>query len=371
MIAKTGVNAAAAAGRVLVVDDDEMSRRLLCDILSMRGYTVFDAADGEAALSEVAASQPDVILLDVMMPRLDGMEVCRRLKADALTAPIPVLLVTALHERADRLKGVASGANDFITKPIDTEEVLLRVRNALCLKRLYDERNALLRLREELSDMIVHDLRNPLLGIMLSALRIEALDVPPPARALARTIRSQVDLADRFVTDLLEVSRMEHAGFTLNRTRVDLTERARTAALSLLPHAEAKRIRIRIEVPEAPCLVDADEGLLVRLIDNLLSNAVKFSPENSEVQLRVCPADGKQPVCRIHVQDDGPGVPVGFREAIFDKFACVKMKAFAARQTGLGLTFCRMVAEAHGGRIYVEERKPRGAVFTVELPPDP
>jgi two-component system cell cycle response regulator len=118
-------------GHVLVVDDEEKNRRLLRDILSSKGYQVTEAVDGEETLRRAREQEPDVILLDVMMPKLDGYDVCRELKADSVTAATPILLVTALKERADRLKGLEAGANDFISKPIDTEEVSLRVRNAL------------------------------------------------------------------------------------------------------------------------------------------------------------------------------------------------------------------------------------------------
>ncbi|MEI7902961.1 MAG: response regulator, partial [bacterium] len=142
---------------MLVVDDDEMSRRLLRDLLAAHGYRLSEAVDGEDAMRQIEANLPDLILLDVMLPKLDGIEICRGLKSNERTAPIPVLLVTALHDRSDRLRGIASGATDFITKPVDTAEVLLRVRNALRTKRLYDQSNALLRLKDSLSDMIVHD----------------------------------------------------------------------------------------------------------------------------------------------------------------------------------------------------------------------
>ena len=131
--------AAQTGGRIMVVDDEEKNRRLLADLLSTDGYTVQTAADGMEALQLVPGFKPETILLDVMMPQLDGVEVCRRLKTDPLTASIPILLVTALRERADRLKGIQAGANDFLTKPIDADEIRLRVKNAVFTKRLYDK----------------------------------------------------------------------------------------------------------------------------------------------------------------------------------------------------------------------------------------
>ena len=191
---------------MLVVDDDERSRRLLRDLLAVHGYQVVEAVDGEDALRQVAAAPPDAILLDVMMPKLDGIETCRRLQADERTAPIPVLLITALCDQADRLRGIASGATDFITKPVDTAEILLRVRNALRTKQLYDQRNLLLQLRNNLSDMIVHDIRNPLLAITLCARRLDTPDMPPAVARLAGTILEQAHFVERFATDLLTIT---------------------------------------------------------------------------------------------------------------------------------------------------------------------
>jgi CheY-like chemotaxis protein len=129
-------------GFVLVVDDEEQNRMLLCDTLEARGYEVAQAEDGEQALQKVAERPPDAILLDVMMPRMDGFEACRRLKSDGKTAPIPILMVTALSERKERMIGIAAGANDFLNKPIDIQDTTLRVRNAVYTKRLFDQLQA-------------------------------------------------------------------------------------------------------------------------------------------------------------------------------------------------------------------------------------
>ena len=357
-----------ADSRVLVVEDDEKSRRLLVDLLSVHGYPVTSAVDGEDALRQIDAEPPDVILLDVMMPKLDGFDTCRRLTSDERTAPIPVLLVTALRDRPDRLRGIASGATEFITKPFDTAEVLLRVRNALRTKQLYDERNKLLHLRQTLSDMIVHDIRNPLLAITLSASRIRTQDAPSAVSRLADTIMEQAELLERFVTDLLTVSKMEQGHLTLQHTPENLVELGRAVLRNNQELADTKHIRLEVVAYERACVAEVDKTLFSRLLDNLIVNAIKFSPSETQVTLRITQADAGGTMCRVQVEDEGPGVPLGYREAIFNKFEVMKMKDSDVPQTGLGLALCRMVAEAHGGRISVEPRQPRGSVFTVELP---
>ena len=125
--------------RSLVVDDERLNRMLLHSLLQGAGYQVAEAEDGESALQQIGANNPDVILLDVMMPGLDGYTVCRRIKEDPTTGHLPVLIVTALNDREARLQGIGAGANDFLSKPIDRQEVLLRVHNAVYAKRLFDE----------------------------------------------------------------------------------------------------------------------------------------------------------------------------------------------------------------------------------------
>ena len=144
-------------GRILVADDDEMNRRLFQRLLTAQGHEVFPAEDGQQALERAFADKPDVILLDVMMPKVNGFEVCRRLKAAPATAPIPILMITGSEEREVRIRGMAAGADDFLTKPIDQEELLLRVRNAVFRKHLFDElakKYAELRSMAELRDSL-------------------------------------------------------------------------------------------------------------------------------------------------------------------------------------------------------------------------
>lgn len=152
------------AGLVLVVDDEARNRRLLKDLLEAAGHRVIMAVDGVEALDAVAVTHPDVLLLDIMMPRLDGLEVCRRLKQAPATAHIPILLVTALTELDARVQGMEAGADDFISKPVDRLELMLRVRNAVRTKRLFDELQArydqlrqMQDLRDNLTQMLISD----------------------------------------------------------------------------------------------------------------------------------------------------------------------------------------------------------------------
>ena len=354
--------------RVLVVDDIPANLRLLEAKLRAEYFEVALAASGPEALALSAAWAPDIVLLDVMMPGMDGYEVCRRLKSQEATAHIPVVMVTALTDQAERVRGLEAGADDFISKPVDTDELLLRVRNAVRTKQLDDERLALLRRRETLANMIVHDIRNPLLAITLCAQGLLKKSRAPAVRHLADLIVDQTRQLDDFVGDLLNVARLERDDLPLRRTREDLVELGRIVLGNHRVVAEKKQIRLELEASPGACPAEVDRQLILRLLDNLIANAVKFSPEHARVTLTFTPAGADGTPRRIRVEDEGPGVPQDYRETIFEAYGVVQQPNAALPQTGLGLAFCRMAAEAHGGRISVQARQPRGSVFTVDLP---
>ena len=362
------------AARILVVDDEPRNVLLLQDLLESRGYTVWTAADGQQGLALAQDRSPDVVLLDVMMPRLNGFDVCRRLKADQRTAMIPVLLVTSLNAREDRLAGIGAGANDFITKPIDTGDLLLRVRNAVTTKRLHDEvTSQFLKLqeleaaRETLTHMIVHDLRSPLTGLQayLDLLRVavaagstgEVLEFARDAHALAEHLKEMV-------SQVLDVSRLESGDMPLSRRDTDLVELLPGAVASLGPPPSG--IAIVYEAAEQPFVVACDRDVVTRVVANLVGNAFKFAPRRGEVRIGLEASNG---VVRVTVTDNGPGVEPEHRKVIFEKFGQAPLgQAGKARSSGLGLTFCKLAVEAHGGKIGVDSRNGGGARFWIELP---
>ena len=355
---------------VLVVDDEPQNVLLLKDLLESRGYTVCTATDGEAGLTLALERVPDVVLLDVMMPRLNGFEVCRRLKAAQGTAMIPVLLVTALDAREDRLAGIDAGANDFITKPIDSGDLILRVRNAVTTKRLYDrvaqqfrQLQELEAMRDSVTHMIVHDLRSPLTGLQgyLDLLSM----VADGNREVAEYALEAHKIADRLkelVSQVLDVSRLESAQMPLSRTDIDLVQLLPTAVASLGPPPEG--ISIAYEISGEQVVVACDYDLISRVIINLVGNAFKFAGGNVRIGLR-----RNEDRVRLTITDDGPGVPEKFRQMIFEKFGQSPLgQSTAARSTGLGLTFCKLAVEAHQGEIGFDPAETRGACFWVELP---
>jgi two-component system, sensor histidine kinase and response regulator len=374
-MSETGVQVAnSSAGRILVVDDEPRNVLLLQDLLESRGYTVWTAADGEQGLALAQERSPDVVLLDVMLPRLSGFDACRRLKADQRTAMIPVLLVTSLDAREDRLEGIGAGANDFIIKPIDTGDLLLRVRNAVSTKRLHDEVTSQFRklqeleaARDTLTHMIVHDLRSPLTGLQgyLDLLRMgvaagssdEVLECARDAHAVAGHLKEMI-------SQVLDVSRLESGDMPLSLRDSDLMKLLSGAVASLGPPPDG--IDIVYEAAEQPVIVACDRDVVMRIVANLVGNAFKFAPRRSQVRIRL---EGSNGVVRVTVSDNGPGVDPEHRKVIFEKFGQAPLgRAGKARSTGLGLTFCKLAVEAHGGTIGVDSNDGGGARFWIELP---
>lgn len=366
--------ASAAGGRIMLADDDEKYRRLLTDLLSADGYTVQAAADGLEALRLVSGFKPETILLDVMMPQLDGVETCRRLKADPATASIPILLVTALHERADRLKGIQAGADDFLTKPIDREELRLRIRNAVFAKRLYDKvQDDYLRLqeletlRDNLTKMITHDLRAPLALVSgyLEMLQI-SLAADPAAKEtqyLASAMAGTHRLSD-MITTLLDVTKLEAQAWRPVKSEVDLNELIPESIKYIDGLGGGTPIAF-CPAPSAP-LVFCDRQLIERVVINLLSNAVKYAGSRGKVGIAL--AEDERRVL-VRVTDDGPGIPPEYHRKIFEKFGVAQLrKDSSLPSVGLGLAFCKLAVEAHGGEIGVASEPGRGSTFTFSIP---
>ncbi len=360
-------------GRVLVVDDQDTNRLLLRDMLEAQGHEVIEAVEGSEALQRVAETAPDVVLLDIGLPGMDGFEVCRRLKAEPATASIPVLLVTALSHRDHRLLGIGAGANDYITKPVDKSDLSLRVRNAIRMRQLYLEVEEQYRrleklelLRDSLVHMLVHDLRSPLAGIRayLDLLKLDG------AGKLDSELTESIDAARKvavemtdMVSDLLDVSRMEVGKMPLELAPADVGALAVDAVAAA---GAAPRVRIRVETTADTLRVVCDAGIIRRVIANLVGNAVKFTPVSGQITV-IVRGDGAE--VKVSVVDTGPGIPPEYHQKVFDKFGQVEAARHGAKHSsGLGLTFCKFAVEAHGGRIGLESAAGKGSTFWLVLP---
>jgi len=369
---------------ILCVDDIGANLELLESILVPRGYDVVGAASGNEALVKIRSQTIDLVLLDVMMPVMNGFEVCRQIKEDQQLRDIPVILITALTAKEDRIRGIEAGAEEFLSKPFDQTEALARIKMLLKVKELDDDRRSavaalqksndrlreLEALRDSLVDMVVHDLRNPLAAIASFAYLIESTDrerLSDKGRGYVRYIIKSTDVLAEMCSSMLDVSKMESGQMELKLADCDLGAIA-GEVVSRLEALKGER-QIALELPGQPVLVKGDAQLLSRLFQNLLGNALKFVPAaTGRIDVGLEALAGR---ARCTVRDNGPGIPPEHREKVFDKFWQGEARQQGIKySSGLGLTFCKMVVEAHGGRIGVESAPGAGSTFWFELPQD-
>jgi K+-sensing histidine kinase KdpD len=304
---------------------------------------------------------------------MDGLETCRQIRAMPGCELLPIIFLTAderpeTHADAFRAKG-----DDFLRKPVFPTELIVRIRSLMRLKRLQAEiqaeRDALIdsqKQKEQLFEFIVHDLKNPLATIQVGLdLLSDRGDNPPSLQLQLLRIRETAQGMGRMIQNILDIGRAEQLGLELRRSKIRMHE----WLPNLLQEVEYRAQRLNQSMSWS-CSSDmelhADQDLLRRVILNLLDNALKYSPSGSRTHLEACVVDG---CTLVKVADQGQGVPEHMREIIFNKFMRLEEEAARTRSSsGLGLTFCQVVAEAHGGRIWVEENQPKGSVFVVEIP---
>lgn len=357
---------------ILVVDDKPSNFEVIETLLDKQGFILHYAKSGVKALERLNAVQPDVILLDVMMPELDGVEVCRQIKSNPQWQHIPIIIVTALTSKQDLVACLEAGADDFLSKPVNRAELQARINSMLRIKQQYDrvqsllkEQQSLLQLREDMVNMIVHDLRNPLTSIIFETQLLKHPKLPPEKREeKAEKILLAGQKLNALINSILTMAKLESGKFVLERTEIDLGKICRSTVENFIPIAHQKNIDLLTEIPKKTGMINVDPPLFQRIIDNLLSNALKFSPPGSQVILKA-ESLGKNGA-KVQVLDSGPGVSESLRTSIFEKYE-VGTVMKNVTQTGLGLAFCKMVVEAHGGTISVTENYPQGAIFTIQI----
>jgi signal transduction histidine kinase len=359
---------------ILVVDDEFHAQDIMEGFLSPEGYELAFAASGAETLDCLRTRPPDVILLDVLLPDMDGFEVCRQIKAEADWQHIPVIIVTVLGGKVDLIRGFEAGADDFLHKPVNELELRARVRSMVRIKKQYDELKANLELREDLARMIMHDMRAPLNIIAGYSKLSQEVDIDTDQKTeFAQKIEDQARRLNSFLTDMLVVAKMEAGQLILNRSLVDINDLVNQIKTSHGVIAQSNGVRLEINLPANSREVSVDPNLFHRVLDNLVSNALKFSPAGSTVWVNIENLPGTyepqtdMSSIRVKVVDEGPGIPEDHRDRIFDKFEVAALQRRGVAQVGLGLAFCKMVIDAHGGWIRVDENQPEGSIFTVEI----
>jgi two-component system, sensor histidine kinase and response regulator len=365
---------------ILVIDDNEQNRALARATLELEDYEVVLAKNGEEGLRAFGERVPDCVLLDVRMPGMDGFETCRRMRNLPRGLDVPIIFLTASRDVDTFDRAQACGADDFVTKPVQPTEMVLRVQASMKVRRLdatnkeYFElvrrqRDDLMRLqlqKERLSSFVVHDLKNPVSSIdLLAQLLQRDKKLPADARETAGAIRLEVASMMRLILNLLDINKSEEGQLVGSLAPLDLRALATTVVEAAQVRAQAKEVELVHDVGAVDELT-ADRDLLRRVLENLLDNALRYAPKSSRISLDARVLEDE---IELRVADEGQGIPAELREGIFERFVQLDSGARTAPRTGrgLGLTFCRLAIEAQGGRIYVENGSP-GAVFCIRLP---
>jgi signal transduction histidine kinase len=363
--------------KVLIVDDDRLNTRILAAILKSEGYVLAEAGSGERALETYTQFRPHLVLLDVMLPGIDGFETCRQLKREFGEKCAPVIFITAKNQSDDIVEGLTAGGVDYLPKPFKPNEVLARIRVHLQNQLLAEQQQTLV---EQLSKanaaknkflgMAAHDLRNPLASIrgIAEFLRDGAVgSLTPDQRDLVQTIHAASHSMLDLVNELLDVATIEAGELKLRLESHQLDELVGKCVIQINREAAKKKTRVVFDRPAAVKL-RADGAKMKQVIDNLLSNAVKYSPPGSLVRTFV-ELDPLGRACSIAVRDEGPGIPHDERDRLFKDFSCLSIQPTGGeKSTGLGLAICRKIVEAHGGTIVAENLPGRGCEFRVTLP---
>ena len=332
------------------------------------------AASGKIALQAAAHSLPDLILLDIKMPEMDGLEVCAQLKAVPALHDIPVIFISALHETEDKLKAFHAGGVDYVTKPFQAEEVQARVHTHLELRRqkIQLQENLLKlqkleELRDNLTHMIVHDMRSPLMSLdgYLDMLQMfDQAGLSAKAKEYVAHARINANRVIHMADEMLTVSKLEEGNIELQLVACDLAEMLR----EVVGNYEIVRGRKSIQFVLHPghFTVSVDRELIGRVLQNLMDNAMKFSPDDGVIKVAITDQDK---LVRVEVADQGSGIPRGQQGLIFEKFKQLERQS-GRSGVGLGLAFCKLAVEAHGGRIGVESETGKGSTFWFTLQRD-
>ena len=369
-------------GIILVVDDTPENLGVLFNYLDRRGFTVLLVQNGENALKQAVHTQPDLILLDVMMPDLNGFDVCQRLKARATTRDIPVIFMTALSETVNKVKGFEVGGVDYITKPIYCEEVEARIKTHLMLRKLQQdlqqknmalaEKNAQLQAANASKDrffsIIAHDLRAPFIGLLSLTQAIAQEFESYPKKHLKSLLVNLSKTAETFYTlleNLLTWSRSQLGVIEFQPHILNIRESILRNLRIFESAAQEKGVRLIMSIEE-PIPIYADEKMLDTVFRNLFSNALKFTHPGGTVTIAAA-QDGQR--ATVTISDTGIGIGSAHLPKLFQIDTHYKREGTANEQgTGLGLILCKEFIEKNGGTIGVESEVGKGSTFTCTLP---
>ena len=377
-------------GRVFIIDDNPTNLDVLSDYLDSCGFHIMIAQNGKSALRRIKHAQPDIILLDVMMPEMDGYEVCQKLKENEATKGIPIIFMTALSESMNKVKAFSLGAVDYITKPFQQEEVFARLTTHLTIHELQhnleqkvvertqelEEANIKLQelntLKSHFLTSMSHELRTPLNSILgfadLVLLGVSG-NMDDQVRKDVQLIYNSGQHLLAIINDILDISKIEAGMIELVQESLDVSEIIDDVLAGVSLTIQDKPIELVVDIDSTMPNIFVDKTRLKQILFNLMNNAIAFTNEGS-ITIRVKRHTEETNMALITVQDTGVGIPKEKQALIFEQFQQVDMsKVREHGGVGLGLTIAQQLVDLHGGKIWVESEDGHGTTmrFTVPL----
>ena len=365
------------AGKIVIVDDNPENLRTLKALLDLQGYETFAAINGKLAIEAVKSVLPDLILLDIMMPEMNGYDVCKILKSDKKTKHIPILFISALDEAMDKVKAFECGGVDYISKPFQTEETLARVKTQISLSHTQNQlKLANIELQEHVSKLettnkeleafsysVSHDLQTPLRGIagfseILNDDYADTLD-ESGKHYLLRIKNSAIHMKN-LINDMLQLSKLSCDSFTTEK--INLSE----MVISILSHLESSDLERKVTTHIADNIMATGDARLTKIaLTNLLNNAWKFTSKSNDSYIEFGETNkNDKPV--FFVRDNGIGFDMEYADKLFQPFQRLDTSS-TYEGTGIGLATVQRVISIHGGRIWAESKLNEGATFYFTL----
>jgi signal transduction histidine kinase len=359
----------AASGRILVVDDQPANLRVVSTLLSRNGYDVVPAGTGNEALEHALARTPDLLLLDMLMPGMDGFELLEEMRRHPQLQDMPVIFLTAAQDRELLLRAFDSGAVDYVTKPFIPEELLARVGAHVALKQARDRLERVARERQELVNLVAHDLKNPLSSVLFAS-DILMQDGCKPERIprYLQMIHESAHDAIGYIRRYLEgQERIAAAGHGEAHTHpAALRETIEWLSQRYELQLESRGMHLHALVPDPCGTVAIDRRVLRQVAENLITNAMKYAADGGELTLEIV-RSANAGYWQMRVADRGGGVPAEKRRDLFKPFMRLSGRD-DGMSSGLGLSLARQIIVSAGGDLWYEDRDGGGAIFVIELP---
>ena len=357
-------------GRVLVVDDQAANLRVVSALLERQGYEVAVAGDGDAALAISEEQAPDLMLLDMMMPGMDGFGVMEEIRLRALLPRVPVVFLTAAQDRGLLLRAFEAGAVDYVVKPFIPEELVARVNAHIGLKLARDRLEQVARERQELVNLVAHDLKNPLASVVFASdILVTGTLKPERVPRYLQMIRDSAEEGLGYISRYLETQARARGARSARDARVALAAVVEWIVGRYGLQFEGSGSQLRVE-GEVAGVVAMDELVLRQVAGNLIGNAMKYAP-GSDVEVSC--HSGTPGYWQLRVADRGPGIPKDRQRELFTPFTRLTETdpARVGSSSGLGLSLARQIVSDAGGQLWYEDREGGGACFVVELPEAP